>query len=120
MASPISKHLHTGRHGESLAQQYLQEQGYMLLETNYRYKRAEIDIIARKGELLVFAEVKTRASDVFGYPEEAVDARKEKMLLDAAEAYILAIDWQQEIRFDIISVTLTSPPTIVHFEDAFY
>lgn len=120
MASPINRHITTGRHGEQLAQQFLQGQGYILLETNYRFKRAEIDVIARKDNLLVFAEVKTRTSDMFGFPEEAVDSRKEKMLLDAAEAYILAMEWKQDVRFDIISVTLTTPPTIVHFEDAFH
>lgn len=120
MASPINKHLHTGQYGETLAQNYLQQQGYSILHTNYRYKRAEIDIIAHKSELLVFVEVKTRTTDTFGYPEEAVNSRKEKMLLDAAEAYILAKGWEHEIRFDIVSVTLNTPPTIVHFEDAFY
>lgn len=120
MASPINRHLQTGQNGELIARQHLLQQGYSLLATNYRYKRAEIDIIAKKDNVLVFVEVKTRTTDNFGYPEEAVNAKKEKMLLDAAEAYIVATGWEQDIRFDIISVTLTTPPTIVHFEDAFY
>ncbi|HEY4651998.1 MAG TPA: YraN family protein [Pontibacter sp.] len=120
MASPINNHILTGQHGERLAQQYLLAQGYTIVAQNYRYKRAEIDIIARTSELLVFAEVKTRTSDTFGFPEAAVNARKEKMLVNAAEEFILATNWEGDIRFDIISVTLTTPPAIVHFEDAFY
>ncbi|MBC5775801.1 YraN family protein [Pontibacter sp. KCTC 32443] len=120
MASPINNHIHTGQTGERMAQLYLQEQGYTILEKNYRYKRAEIDIIARKDALLVFVEVKTRASDTFGFPEAAVNSRKEKLVVDAAEEFILANGWEQEIRFDIISVTLTTPPAILHFEDAFH
>lgn len=120
MASQTNQHLRTGQLGESHAAAYLREQGYEVLRQNYRYKRAEIDIIAQKGPLLVFVEVKTRSTDRYGYPEEAVNAKKEAMLLNAAEEFILQEEWQQEVRFDIISVTLTSPPAIHHIEDAFY
>jgi putative endonuclease len=120
MASPINDHIRTGQLGESMAQLYLQEQGYTILAKNYRYKRAEIDIIAQKDYLLIFVEVKTRATDTFGFPEAAVGSRKEKLLLDAAEEFILAQGWEQDIRFDIVSVTLTNPPAILHFEDAFH
>ncbi|WP_266203450.1 YraN family protein [Pontibacter kalidii] len=120
MASQISKHLHTGRLGENHAAAYLRGQGYTILRQNYRYKRAEIDLIAQKDKLLVFVEVKTRATNRYGYPEEAVNDRKEALLLGAAEEFILQEEWQHEVRFDIISVTLTSPPEIHHIEDAFY
>ncbi|NDK56891.1 YraN family protein [Pontibacter fetidus] len=120
MATPINNHIRTGQLGESMAQLYLQEQGYTILEKNYRYKRAEIDIIAQKDSLLIFVEVKTRTTDTFGFPETAVGSKKEKLLLDAAEEFILSYSWHQEIRFDIVSVTLTNPPAILHFEDAFH
>jgi len=121
MASQINTHIHTGNRGESLAADYLQKQGYTILYRNYRYRRAEIDVIAVKDAVLVFIEVKTRASDVFGYPEEAVNKRKERMLLNAAEEFILQQNWQKDIRFDIISVTLTQPePFIHHIQDAFH
>jgi len=120
MASQTNAHIRTGQHGESMAAQYLQQAGYTILHRNYRYKRAEVDIIAQKGDLLVFVEVKTRASDVYGYPEEAVSPRKEELLLTAAAAFIEQQDWQHEIRFDIISVTLSTPPVIYHIEDAFH
>lgn len=120
MASQINKHLHTGLLGENHATTYLREQGYTILRQNYRYKRAEVDIIAQKGNLLVFVEVKTRSTNKYGYPEEAVNYKKEAMLLGAAEEFILQEEWQHEVRFDIISVTLGSPPAIHHIEDAFY
>lgn len=120
MASQISEHLRTGQLGENHAAAYLRAQGYAVLRQNYRFKRAEIDIIAQKENLLVFVEVKTRSTDRYGYPEEAVNTRKEELLLGAAEEFILAQEWEQEIRFDIISVTLTAPPTIHHIKDAFY
>ncbi|WP_276498590.1 YraN family protein [Pontibacter litorisediminis] len=120
MASQTGRHLHTGQQGENHAAAYLREQGYSILRQNYRHKRAEVDIIAQKGNLLVFVEVKTRSTNKYGYPEEAVNYRKEAMLLGAAEAFILQEEWPHEVRFDIISVTLTSPPAIHHIEDAFY
>lgn len=120
MASQTRAHLQTGQHGEDQAAHYLQQQGYTILRQNYRYKRAEVDIIAQKGDLLVFVEVKTRTTDRYGYPEEAVNRRKEALLLSAAEEFILQQEWQGEARFDIISVTLASPPAIHHIQDAFH
>lgn len=120
MASQKNTHIHTGRQGESMAVAYLQDLGYNVLQQNYRYKRAEIDIIAQQGSSLVFVEVKTRGSNVYGYPEEAVNYRKEALLLTAATAYIEEHNWQFDVRFDIISVTLSAPPVIHHIQDAFH
>lgn len=121
MASQTNSHILTGQQGENLAAEFLLKQGYAILHRNYRYKRTEIDIIAQKDGVLIFIEVKTRATDVFGYPEEAVNRRKERILLNAAEVFIHRIRWQKDIRFDIISVTLTAPqPFIHHIEDAFH
>lgn len=121
MASQTNTHIQTGQKGENLAAAYLQENGYTIIQRNYRHKRTEIDIIAQKDDLLVFVEVKTRASDLFGYPEEAVNRRKERILLNAAEGYIHRQQWSKDIRFDIIAVTLTEPaPFIHHIEDAFH
>ncbi|MFD2513219.1 YraN family protein [Pontibacter locisalis] len=120
MASQTNTHLHTGQQGEQVAAQYLLQKGYILLHRNYRYRRSEVDIIAKKNHMLVFIEVKTRTTDIYGYPEEAVNNKKERMLLKAADQYIHATSWQHEIRFDIISITLTKPITIHHIEDAFH
>jgi putative endonuclease len=120
MASQINTHLRTGRLGENHAAVYLQRRGYTILRQNYRLGRAEVDIIAQQGNLLVFVEVKTRSTDRYGFPEEAVNPKKETMLLNAAEEFILREEWRHEVRFDIISVTLSSPPVIHHIEDAFH
>lgn len=121
MASQINSHIHTGQAGESMAVAYLQKRGYTILHKNYRYKRAEIDIIVLKEDLLIFVEVKTRANDNFGYPEEAVNRRKERMLLNAAEVFVHRQRWTKDVRFDIIAITLTGPdPFIHHIEDAFH
>ncbi|WP_242926120.1 YraN family protein [Pontibacter vulgaris] len=120
MAFQSGNHIITGLNGESMAAAYLQEKGYTILSRNYRYKRAEIDIIAEKPGLLVFVEVKTRTSDKFGFPEEAVTMKKQELILAAAEEFILQKGWEQDIRFDIISITLSNPPELHHIEDAFY
>ena len=84
----MAKHLDTGKKGEQLAVNYLTKQGFNVLETNWRYKKLEVDIIAKDGEILVFVEVKTRSTDFFGKPEEFVDKQKEKHLAKAGAAYI--------------------------------
>ncbi len=118
----MARHNETGEFGERLAREYLEGKGYRVLETNWRYRRAEIDLIAKHGEILVFVEVKTRRSAVFGRPEEFVSAQKEAFMADAASAYMEAIGHDWEIRFDIISVLLPNEfqPVIEHFEDAFF
>lgn len=107
----------TGKRGEDLAASYLEQQGYEVVARNYRYRRAEVDLIVRRDDWLVFVEVKARTSEAFGYPESFVDARKAALLMQAAEAFIYANDWHGHVRFDVISVHL---PTggVKHFEDA--
>lgn len=105
-----------------MAAEYLQQKGYTLLHRNWRYKRAEVDIIAEQGKLLVFVEVKTRKNHKYGYPEEALNATKQKQLVLAANAYVQDESELRELRFDVISITLspTGPPEILHIEDAFF
>ena len=115
----MAKHLEIGLAGERLACDFLLEQGYILLERNYRYKRAELDLIVKKGELVVFVEVKTRNRIDYGRPEDFVSYKKIDLVQSAAEAYLIDEDWHGPIRFDIISVILSKPPKIEHFVDAF-
>lgn len=111
----------TGKRGEAFALQFLLEKGYTLLETNWRFQHKEVDIIATDGSDLVFAEVKTRTSHRHGEPEEAVDLKKQRFLIEAADAYVNSKDLDVNVRFDIISVVLHgSVPDINHIEDAFY
>ena len=100
----MAKHLETGKRGEELALQLLQSKGFKILETNWRYKRLEVDIIAMDGPVLVFVEVKTRSYDYFGKPEVFVNTKKEKLLAQAAAAYMLAIRHEWSIRFDVVSM----------------
>ena len=120
--SSMARHNEVGKKGESLARYYLEEQGYRILEANWRYRRAEVDLIAMDGPVLVFVEVKTRASDAFGKPEEFVTTQKEKLIVDAAIAYMEAIGHDWELRFDIISILYQndSDYKLEHFRDAFF
>lgn len=93
-----------GNWGEEQAVAYLLREGFEVLERNWRYKRAEIDIVAREDGILVFVEVKTRAGVGFGRPEEMVDSRKRRLIIDASQAYMRAVGYDWEIRFDIVSV----------------
>ncbi|CAN5323774.1 YraN family protein [soil metagenome] len=116
----MARHNITGNKGEKLAAEFLEKKGYNIKEKNYRYKRAEIDIIAQKENLLIFFEVKTRGAISFGLPEEFVDAKKRDLIIEAADQYIFDNNWQGDIRFDIISVVVHPQPEITQFEDAFY
>ena len=104
--------------GEALAANFLKEKGFDIVARNYRFRKAEIDLIARKENWLLFIEVKTRSSSHYGEPEEFVDIKKMNRIFDAAEEYIYATDWHGHIRFDIISVKLGWETEIKHFEDA--
>jgi len=110
----------TGSQGEDLALSYLQREGYQLLRRNYRYRQAEIDLIVQKGKLLVFVEVKTRRNADYGYPEAFVGKKQMTQIIRAAEQYILKIDWQGQIRFDIVSILTEPELNIKHLPDAFY
>jgi putative endonuclease len=117
----MALHHETGRKGEETAARYLLGQGYTILARNYRYRKAEIDLIVRKGNLLVFVEVKTRSRQDFGYPEEAVSARKIQLFLRTADEYIYRHQWQHDLRFDIIAIQVQGEAyEIHHIEDAFH
>lgn len=107
-----------GEKGELLAKEYLINKGYEIWFTNWRNKRAEIDIIAKDGKTAVFVEVKTRNNDSFGHPEDFVDTVKRRKMHEAAAAFIEWQDWLGELRFDIIAIGRDGK--VVHFEDAFY
>ncbi|RJQ41478.1 MAG: YraN family protein [Nitrospiraceae bacterium] len=109
-----------GSKGEDLAAEFLKAQGYRIIERNYKTPIGELDIIAKDGETLVFVEVKTRSSNAFGYPFEAVDARKKHKLKNLALFYMKALKKNCAARFDVISINLTgSEKEIEHIKDAF-
>lgn len=106
-----------GKRGEDRAAEYLEQEGYAVVARNYRYRRAEVDLIVSKANWLVFVEVKARTTEAFGYPESFVDARKAALLMQAAEAFIHTHNWQGHVRFDVVSVNLKTGE-VKHFEDA--
>jgi putative endonuclease len=111
----------TGNWGEEQALGYLKEQNYTVLATNWRYKKLEIDIIARQKDTIVFVEVKTRSGDEFGEPESFVSHKKQRFLISAANHYLIEKNIDLEARFDIISVLIINNRTVVkHLPDAFY
>ncbi len=117
----MAEHNDTGTKGEELAAVFLKNKGYSILETNWRFKNLEADIIAADNKTLVIAEVKTRKSNYFGEPETFVNKQKQKNLIKTAQEYIQRNQLDLEVRFDIISIILGENNTkINHIEDAFY
>ncbi len=115
-----NNHTNFGALAEAHAAQYLQKKGYILLEKNYRYQKAEIDIVVEKNNTLIFVEVKARKNSTFGNPEEFVSKKKQQLLFSAAENYIFDIKWKNNIRYDIIAILNNKNMKILHLEDAFY
>ena len=109
-----------GKYAEMLAAEYLTKQGYQILVRNYRYRKAEIDLIAQKDTLLCFIEVKARTNLRFGYPETFVRNNQRNLIKRAADNYIYTWNWNHPIRFDIISILQKQHEVeLTHFEDAF-
>lgn len=104
-----------GKKGERLSAKYLKKQGYKILEKNYRTPFCEVDIVAKRGDILCFCEVKTRTSDLFGSPSEAVNYSKQKLYIRAAYHYLKGRE-DCTVRFDIIEVFRGE---INHIENAF-
>src|SRR4051812_29944795 len=100
----MTSKMQTGNDGEGAAAEYLVVKGYEVVARNYRYRRAEIDLIVKKGSWLVFVEVKTRSGNAFGFPEEFVDRAKEKLILMAADEYMYRLNWKGNVRYDIVAV----------------
>lgn len=117
-----SDHLILGKKGEDLAAQHLEQKGYSILERNYHFERAEVDIVAYFGFEIIFVEVKTRSSTQFGEPEDFVDEAKQKLVMKAATAWIYERKMEgSPMRFDVIAIKADSDTEfyIKHFENAF-
>lgn len=114
----MSDKIETGNKGENMAADFLVQKGYEILTRNYRHKHAEIDLIVKRGNWLLFVEVKTRSSNAYGEPEEFVTEFKARKIFEAAEEYIFSTNWQGHVRFDVVSIKLGDVPEIEHFEDA--
>jgi putative endonuclease len=110
-----------GRDAEEHARKFLENNGYTVLECNWRFHRYEIDIIGSIENLIVFFEVKARSTNVFGDPEMSVTKRKRNFLISAADHYLKEKQIEQEARFDIISILKVNDNfSIKHLKGAFY
>lgn len=118
----MADHNELGKLGEQLVAQFLLDNGYAILERNYFFDKAEIDIIAQKEkDTIVVVEVKTRNSAFFGDPQSFVTPGKVKLLVKAANEYMISNDLAKDVRFDVISVLKNNTvEKIEHFENAFY
>ncbi len=116
----MAEHNELGKLGEELAVEYLQKKGYEILETNWIFQKAEIDIIAQKENTLAIVEVKTRSSTDFGLPQDFVKPKKIQLLVKAVNEYVIANDLDVAVRFDIIAIHKQDNEFIIeHLEDAF-
>lgn len=116
----MAAHNELGKEGENAACNYLRKQGYRIVERNWRFQRYEIDIIAENKEFIVFLEVKTRASDQWGNPEDFISKGQIKRIVAAADFYLREYDIEKDARFDVISAIKTKEGfEIEHIDDAF-
>ncbi len=117
----MAKHNELGKLGEELAVEFLQKNGYEILETNWTFQKAEIDIIAKKENTLAIVEVKTRSSLEFGLPQDFVKPKKIQLLVKAVNEYVVSKDMDIEVRFDIIAIHKEAKSFVIeHLIDAFY
>ena len=109
-----------GKRSEIIATNYLKKKGYKILETNYKNKVGEIDIIAKDKDYLVFVEVKARNSQAFGHPFEAIDEEKQRKIHAVASLYMVKHSkYGTNCRFDALSILGLENPEITHIIDAF-
>ena len=117
----MAEHNQLGVKGEELAKTFLIERGYRIIETNWREKKFEIDVIAIDEDEIVFVEVKTRTTSAFGNPEDSIDYRKQQHLIEGADYYIQEKEIDLECRFDVISIIHNkSDDKLNHIKNAFY
>jgi len=112
----------TGNKGEELAVQYLSEKGYEIIERNWRFRHAEVDIITSKNSRLHFFEIKTRTTSKYGKPEESMSYKKMKMLKIAAEEYQYQNPQWKYLQFDVLAITIEYGMATEYFliEDVYF
>lgn len=117
----MAQHNELGKKGEQLAVDFLLKNGYEIIERNYRFDKAEVDIIAKKDDILAIIEVKTRSSVDFGNPQDFVKPKQIQRLVKAVDEYITANDLDVDVRFDIVAIVKEGKSfSIEHLENAFY
>ncbi len=116
----MAEHNELGKKGEQLAVAYLLQHNYKIIACNYRFLKAEVDIIAQKESVLAAIEVKTRSSIDFGNPQDFINPKKIKLLIYAIDNFVLENNLDVEVRFDIIAIVKQKNAfKIEHLKDAF-
>ncbi len=117
----MGKHNEFGKEGERIAVDFLRKKGYVIIYTNYRYLKAEIDIIAQKDTILAIVEVRSRSSDFIENIAETITKKKIDLLVQGADHYVVEEDLDVEVRFDVITILKNKNVfKIDHLENAFY
>lgn len=116
----MARHNELGKKGEEMAVAHLQATGYKILAKNFIFQKAEVDIIARKADILAVVEVKTRSTPDFGDPQEFVKKKQIKQLVKAVDYFVNENKLEVDVRFDIIAIVNNKAGTrLEHIEDAF-
>ena len=117
----MAQHNELGKKGEQLAVDFLLENNYEIVERNYRFDKAEVDIIARKEAVLAIIEVKTRSTIDFGNPQDFVKPKQIQRLVKAVDDYVVENELEVEVRFDIIAIVKEKKGfSVEHLENAFF
>ena len=117
----LPHHNKLGKEGEAYALDYVKHSGYKVLHTNWRFGKKELDIVAVKNDTLIVFEVKTRFSNYWEDPKDAVKLRKQKNIIEAADAYVNEYSLDHEVQFDVISLVHNGRGfELEHIPDAFY
>ncbi len=117
----MAQHNELGKKGEQLAVDFLLSKGYDILERNYRFDKAEVDIIAQQNDVLAIIEVKTRSTADFGNPQDFVKPKQIQRLVKAVDEYVNLNKLNVEVRFDIVAIIKEGKQfNMEHLENAFY
>lgn len=117
----MANHNELGKKGEDLAVNFLLKKGYEILERNYTFQKAEVDIIAQKEDILAVVEVKTRSTNVFGNPQDFLKPKQIQRIVKAVDNYVTSNQLDVEVRFDIIAIVKQGNQfDIEHLENAYY
>ncbi len=116
----MAQHNDTGNKAEEMAASFLTQKGYQILDRNYVFGKGEIDIVATKGNWLVFVEVRARSEVLHGFPEQTISKAKAGLIIKTAENYVFKKNWRGKIRFDIIAIIVGQNFEIRQFEDVFF
>jgi putative endonuclease len=110
-----------GKEGEKVAERYLRKKGYRVVERNYRCMSGEVDLIVLDRRVIVFVEVKTRTGHRFGTPLEAVEFRKQRKMIQAAQFFLNQKKlYQRDARFDVVGISWPGDdPVVEHIQNAF-